>query len=46
MSVGKLGLCQICKVKVISLYIKRGKMSVRTYVTYVRNAGHGQLSSE
>jgi len=29
-----------------SLYIKRGKLSVRTYVTYVRNAGRGQLSSE
>ena len=30
-----------------SLYIKRGKVSVRvTYATYVRNAGRGQLSSE
>jgi len=29
-----------------SLYIKRGKVSVRTYVTYVRNAGSGQFSSE
>ena len=35
---------------VVSLYIKRGKVSVRTYVrtyvSYVRNAGRGQLSSE
>jgi len=29
-----------------SLYIKRGKVSVRMYVKYVRNAGHGQLSSK
>jgi len=30
-----------------SLYIKRGKVSIRTYVrSYVRNGGRGQLSSE
>jgi len=31
----------------LSLYIKRGKVSVRAYVrSYVRNGGRGQLSSE
>ena len=31
----------------LSLYIKRGKVSVLTYVcTYVRNGGHGLLNSE
>jgi len=29
-----------------SLYIKRGKVSVRNERTYVRNGGRGQLSSE
>jgi len=31
---------------VLSLYIKRGKTSVRNVRTYVRNGGRGQLSSE
>jgi len=30
----------------LSLYIKRGKVSVRNVRTYVRNGGRGQLSSE
>jgi len=29
-----------------SLYIKRGKVSVRNVWTFVHNAGRGQLSSE
>jgi len=33
-------------VYVLSLYIKRGKLSVRNVRAYIRNGGRGQLSSE
>ena len=36
----------LCLLLCKSLYIKRGKVSVRNVRTYVRNGGRGQLSSD